>query len=85
MNGVRREWALGASAEARRLGTSRQVVIQWRAIARGLCVSCGGRRNLYAHKCDACHLRQVERVRQRGGYRPWKPGGNGRPPKWARP
>lgn len=46
----------------------------------GLCTCCGKEPLASKYRCLLCHRRAIESQRERTGYRPWRPGGRGRPP-----
>ncbi len=50
-------------------------------IAAGNCAICGEPRQHYARLCDSCEAAFVAYKRAKKGYKPWRPGGVGRPPK----
>lgn len=64
-------------------GVSRQRRWQIARRAAGKCEWCGQRLNKYSAMCDDCAKRIRERARKRGGFKEWKPGSRGRPPKDA--
>lgn len=53
--------------------------------ANGKCLDCGGDRGGNPIRCDECLKGQAranrERSRRVEGWKPWRPGGKGRPPK----
>lgn len=55
---------------------------QWRRrqIAAGNCGLCGSPRGESSALCDACLDDNQERLRARGQFNAWTPGGRGRPP-----
>lgn len=63
---------------------------QYRAsrIAAGLCARCGQPRQSYATNCDPCQQKvragHARWSRRKMGHRPWRPGGHGAWPTWAR-
>ena len=52
-----------------------------RHLAAGKCWQCDQPRNPAATLCDPCLEGQRVRHREAGGFDPWHPGGQGRPPK----
>lgn len=64
--------------------SSRRVRYMKKKLAAGLCRSCGQLRDPNsAVYCTEHHVRERERLRRRAGYKPWRPGHRGRPPKVA--
>jgi hypothetical protein len=60
---------------------SRQRLAQIRAGAEGLCAQfCGRPKRPGRVLCRACALKDTVRHRERHGFKPWQPGGMGRPP-----
>lgn len=53
-------------------------------IAKGLCSQCGLEPLVNARYCVECRrrfrIRERNYMRRRFGYKPWRPGGPGRPP-----
>lgn len=56
---------------------------QSKKMAAGECAACGLPRgdSLSDRHCAVCHGKATERKRAAGGFKPWRPGGPGRPPK----
>jgi hypothetical protein len=64
----------------------RRASLAWqrRKVAEGRCKRCGeprGEPSHYTTMCDACMLKQRRRQSERKGFKPWRPGGIGRPPR----
>ena len=70
----------GYSELARKLGVSRQSVFQRKKTATGKCGYCGNEPLFSKDRCKECHLKNRIRIRKRQNFKPWKPGGRGRPP-----
>jgi len=64
------------------LPVSRQRKLQLRWKRDGRCVSCGNPKEHsgYVH-CTACLDKVLGRQRAKFGFKPWTPGGRGRPPQ----
>jgi hypothetical protein len=60
---------------------SRQRIWQLLNNAEGLCDMCSAPITHYATMCDRCAEKKRLQVQSRRGYKPWRPGGKGRPPK----
>ena len=63
------------------MSVSRQLVYQQRRLEEGACRQCGQDRDDDTVMCDRCLVLNRERMRERTGSQPWRPGGPGRPPK----
>lgn len=61
---------------------SRQRAYQKRHAAAGLCVFCPRRAFAYT-LCPRHILKERARVRARGGWQAWRPGGRGRAPRYT--
>ena len=67
------------NTKAKRVGPSRQWAWADKHIAKGHCALCGKARKRYHVLCDEHAVKH--RVLRRGGrFKPWRPGGPGRPP-----
>lgn len=62
------------------LGVSRQAVLYARRRASGLCVRCGAKAETHRPFCSKHNKANTAYHRKRRGFKPWKPGGVGRPP-----
>jgi predicted amidophosphoribosyltransferase len=60
---------------------SRQRLWQLMNSAEGLCEVCSAPITHYSTMCDACAAKKRLQVQARRGFKPWRPGGKGRPPK----
>jgi hypothetical protein len=60
---------------------SRQRLWQLLRSAEGLCEICSAPITHYSTMCDGCAEKRRAQTRLRLKYKPWKPGGKGRPPK----
>ena len=54
---------------------------QLRQVAAGLCAQCGQAREHYAQLCDACAEKHRVARRERCGFKPYRKGRRGRPPR----
>ena len=78
------EWAHLTHAEvAAKLKVSRQAVLYARRRAAGLCERCGGPAEAGSPFCSDHRKKQTTAARKRKGFKPWRPGGVGRPPRQA--
>jgi len=79
---------LSPGAIAKALGYSRTAILQARRREAGLCISCAGRDPDQGGYCASCRRSirksQARRARKKNGFRKWKPGSRGRPPKAAK-
>lgn len=60
---------------------SRQRIWQLLNSAEGLCEMCSAPITHYSTMCDGCAEKKRLQIQSRRGYKPWRPGGKGRPPK----
>ena len=63
---------------------SRQVTCQRAHVASGLCRYCHRPRWLDTTLCEKCLKRMRTGNRRYGGFKPWEPGSDGRPPEERR-
>lgn len=63
---------------------SRQRRWQIRQQESGNCPQCGEKKDADLRLCLRCTKNRAERMRKKGGFSEWKPGGKGRPPAWSK-
>lgn len=59
-------------------------IYQIRANAKGRCGQCFRGRVVSGGRCKGCLKRDRDAKRKKLGLRPWRKGGRGRPPAWAK-
>ena len=80
-----RKASRGRDEEGAMGGLSRQRAWQLDRISRGLCEKCGRERSGLSHVfCDSCAEKARLYYRGKGGFKPWKEGGEGKPPNSMR-
>lgn len=69
-------------AHARYEEQHRRAALRYQAkqLRKSRCTQCGAELKKYKVECNDCARKRRERIRERKGFSPWKPGGRGRPP-----
>jgi hypothetical protein len=62
---------------------SKQHRYQQRHHAKGLCVCCPSKLNLFKWRCDPCQSKFTVAQRRKTGSKAWRKGHRGRPPRKA--